>query len=64
MPLRYFRDAAARHEQCLGYFVMGVDLVHAGMDLARLGYVTELLVASLLEDLASYAKAGLSACTG
>ncbi|MGX9144957.1 hypothetical protein [Mesorhizobium sp. 128a] len=30
-------------------------------DLARLGYVTELLVGSLLEELASYAKAGFSA---
>jgi hypothetical protein len=37
------------------------DLEPAINDLARLGYVTELLVASLMEDLASYAKAGLSA---
>ncbi|BAV45426.1 Uncharacterized protein MLTONO_0523 [Mesorhizobium loti] len=37
------------------------DLEPAINDVARLGYVTELLVASLLEDLASYAKSGFSA---
>jgi hypothetical protein len=38
-----------------------IDLEPAINDLARLGYVTELLVSSLFGELASYAKAGLSA---
>lgn len=37
------------------------DLEPAINDLARLGFVTEILLASLMEDLACYAKAGLSA---
>jgi len=38
-----------------------IDHEPAINDLARLGYVTELLVSSLLEELAAYASAGLSA---